>query len=1055
MSGEGSAKAPAELVPVSFPDANIALQRRSERRVLTALCYDLVGSTELLAVLDIEEFEGLLAAFQQAVRRAITSHGGAVRDETGDGGLALFPTDIDAKDAASLAISAGLEIVETCKDVGLQQGHADLHVRVGIATSMSLIHDGQEHAIPDSVTGAALAMATRLQAIAGADTVFVSHETRSLARRSHVFSFRGERVIKGFPEPERVWQAVRHKREVDRFFAFGRLSSPLIGRKNELSTIAECWARAAAGNGEVLLIDGEAGIGKSRLVYELRRMTRRRRSKLLLFQCLPGGLRSALHPLLQNFPAGRADSARRPTMSAVAELFGSQGVVDTDIVDIFSFLLGAEGTKQGSEDVDLELIRERANWAIQRAIEMLCAEGPLVLVVEDIHWIDPTSMQLLTEAARVISAFPALLVVTTRNLNPTGWLEASKLRLMSLRPLDREETRLAVTSMWPESRSSSLPGFLDAMARVTGGVPIFIEEICQWMSENAGSETHRLAQAASPGRASTFEGILNARLEPLGPARDVAHAASVAGNRFDQRLLNELLPGYDAQTIDNALDALSEAGFLTRVRPSALPAYGFRHALIQETIYNSLLRTRRQAFHRRLFAALTRDRNIAPWIGTVALAERAERAGMLESAIDLLVAAGTESYARSAMVEAQHLLEHALALCMQIGEPDKQETLRLSAMAALGPVLTSTEGPSSFPARKLYEDGVEIARKRPLAERARWFPLFWGWWFTGTDVNGVRAQAVLNDLKDVDDPEVQLQARHCVWAIDFYLGRHESCIAAVDTGLFLYRTGQGKENVSLFGGHDAKVCGLSHRGLSQWFIGRTSSAIHSLSEARRWAQQTGHAGSIAHAYNNEAMLYCYRRDFAALRTVIADIRQLTEGHHLPSLAATAEIFEGWCEGNSGHIEQGKEMIRQGLAVHAELQTPEDYPVYCGMLAELLEHTGDVDEALDLLSTAASEAEKSGHRYWLAELHRRRARLMFQHAPDSEVLDALADSLAIASEQNAVPILLAAYDMLVSFGLSRELASRYRDRVDRAKSALEPGEVLVVNPEPMPRGQPSK
>jgi predicted ATPase len=763
-------------------------------------------------------------------------------------------------------------------------------------------------------------------------------------------------------------------------------------------------------------------------------------------------LQSALHPLLNSFAVNDANTPGPPTAAAVAKLFGRQGVTNSEVVDVFSYLLGAEGVNQAAGVESPEIMREKARWAVRNAIQVICLQGPLLLMVEDIHWLDPTSRQLLIEIGEIIQTIPALLVMTTRNSAAATWLPAD-ITDIKLRPLDREETRQAITAMWPESKSSDTPEFVEVLTRVTGGVPLLIEEMCQWMSENLGSAADRLVKTTSPSRASIFESILEARLESLGPAREVAHAASVVGSKFDQRVLGALLPEFDTDTISQALEALSEAGFLTRIRPSSLPAYGYRHSLIQETIYNALLRKSRQTFHLRLFVAANQDTDIAPWIGTAALAEQAERAGMVESAIELFVKAGSNSYARSAMVEARHLLERALELCERIGEPGKNDSLRLTAMAALGPILTATEGPNSAPARKLYEDAVEIARRRPSAERAKWFPIYWGWWFTDTVMDGERAHALLRDLKDVEDAEVQLQARHCVWAIDFYLGRHESCIAAVDAGLSLYGSGSGHDKITLFGGHDARVCGLSHRGLSLWFTGRAASAVQSLSEAKHWARQTGHIGSIGHAYNNEAMLHCYRRDMSSLRNVIADIRRLTETHHLPSLAATATILEGWCEGNAGRFKRGRDMVREGLAIHGELQTPEDYPVYCGMLAELLAQTGDINEALDLLSSAAAQAEQAGHHYWLAELHHRRARLLYQQgATEREVLRSLTESLAIASEQNAVPILLGAYEMLLSVDPLGDIASRYRARFKSAKDAVEPGQDLIVNPERIPHRQ---
>ena len=653
MSQKSPVEPPASTAPARFLSGNgkSAFEAQHERRVLTALCYDLVGSTNLLAVLDIEDFQELMAAFQQAARQAISSCSGTVKVEAGDGGIALFPADIDAKDAGVAGHSrrAGNHRSlpprrrrerphrPACADRGRDVDGSDREERCDA---------GRE-----TVTGPAFAMATRLQAIAQPDTVVVSDETRNLARRSHVFSFRGSHVIKGFAEPERVWRALSHKREVDRFFAFGRLSSPLVNREAELGTIAECWDRAVAGHGGVVLIEGEAGIGKSRILHEVRRRTRFERTKLLLFQCLPGDTLSTLHPLLQNVRGDLTSNEEPLSAAAVAEVFGDHDVHDTNVIDVFSFLLGARGANPALKEIDPEAIHDKANWAVRRSLEALCAGGPIVLVVEDVQWIDQTSRQLLEELAEHVRHCPALLIATARP-GYADWLKGPDRASIALRPLNREETRLAISAMWPQDKPSTPPELLDAVERVTGGVPLFIEEICQWMAENAASATDRLVHTGTRSHASVFESVIEARLETLGPAREVARAAAVVGNRFNQELLRALLPEFDDEIIANALDSLSEAGFLIRVRPSGSPAYGVRHALIQETIYNATLRKRRQALHRRLFGAVSRNRNLAGWLGTAALAEHAERAGLIEEAIGEFVSAGTESSSRSAMAEA-------------------------------------------------------------------------------------------------------------------------------------------------------------------------------------------------------------------------------------------------------------------------------------------------------------------------------------------------------------------------------------------------------------------
>ncbi len=383
---------------------------RHERRLVTALCYDLVGSTGLLSHSDVEDFDELILAFLRDARTEITSRGASLR-EVGDGGVAVFPIEIDARDAASLAINAGLKIVDACARVGREKGRADMHVRVGIATSMGLLRDDREKPSPDNMTAIALAMATRLQAMAEPDTVLVSRQTRVLAHRSHVFSFQGVRQFKGVPEPEQTWRALHHKLEVGRFHAFGRLSTPTVGREAELRVAAECWGAAAAGSGNVLFIEGEAGMGKSRLLHDVRRIARQKRKRVLMYQCWPSGTHSALHPILESLP----DVEGRPTVSLILETFGRFGIEDEDVVDVFSFLLGAEGLRdQTLKDAGPEVIEERVRHALHRAIEQLCAKGPIVIAVEDVHWSDATSRHLLVELANVIDRYPVLLVLTAR-----------------------------------------------------------------------------------------------------------------------------------------------------------------------------------------------------------------------------------------------------------------------------------------------------------------------------------------------------------------------------------------------------------------------------------------------------------------------------------------------------------------------------------------------------------------------------------------------------------------------------------------------------------------
>lgn len=1009
-----------------------AAGKSGQRGVLTAINYDLVGSTRLLDELDIEDYQELIADFQHEVSQAVVALAGRLQDVEGDGGMVTFPPDMDTKDAAALAIQAGFEIIAACRRVAARKRRADLQVRVGIATSKSLVQSaGQKGAAP-KVTSAALALATRLQSLASPGTILVSQQTRAAARRSHVFERHGTLPLKGFSKPEEIWRAVGYRRKVDRYFAFGRLGATLVDRVQEQDELRANWQLAAEGKGRAILIEGEAGIGKSRLIHRIRAFMGGKGARRMMFQCYPGGARTTLHPLLRALPQAEGAGRSRGSAAAVSQLFREAGIHDQEVIDVFAFLLGAA---EGGElrDASLDVVREKSGWAARRCLAELCSTGPLLLVVEDVHWIDPTSRHLLASALEVIADLPVLVLLTSRPLAGAPWQDLPNTRIMPLGPLGGQDARSVIIARFPRQGELQGAAMLDLIEKVSGGVPLYIEEICQWAAENLPSAREALAMSDSSNRLSAFETVVAARLARLGAAAEVAGAAAAVGIRFGTQLLKAVLPAVSAEVVDGAIAELLKQGFVVQVSLSEPALYAFRHALVRETVYKSLLRAERQGLHGRIYAIVHADRAAAPWIDAAALAEQAEGAGLLAEAVDCLLAAGGSAAARSAMAEARQLLEHALALCRSMEDEDRRERLMLRTTALLGPVLTTSEGPGSEPAQRLYEEGIAIARRRPPAERATWFPVYWGWWFTGSDVNGERAHALLEEMRDVDNAEVQLQSRHCVWAIDFYLGRHGVCVTSVDEALPLYELHPELRNPTHYGGHDTKVCGLAHRGLAQWFKGRAADAIVSLQEAKVWAAQTGHPGSIAHAGINCAMLAAYRRDFPQLRKEIAELRLLTTRNRMPTLEATAEILEGWCTGVEGDAAVGRDLMRQGLDVHRKLQTPEDYPVYCTLLAEVLARTGETAEALRLLDAIADEQGASGHVFWLAELHRRRAQLMaLEGAASRDVEKLLAASLEIAVAQGAVPLLLKSYETLLAFAPHSELAGQFRAQADAAR-----------------------
>jgi predicted ATPase len=699
------------------------------------------------------------------------------------------------------------------------------------------------------------------------------------------------------------------------------------------------------------------------------------------------------------------------------------GVYDTEVIEIFAFLLGAEGRNPGLSNSDPQLIREKARRAVFLTLEAICRNGPVILIVEDIHWIDPSSQDLLAEAIRFVHQLPILLLMTTRPNSSSEDLATSEATRISLRRLEQNETRRAIESKWPGNRLETLPELIEIAEQVSGGVPLLIEQICQWISENADVKKVKMARTASSTNVSTFETIMDARLHRLGSARDVARAGAVAGNRFTLPLLCALLPNFGERSLREALETLCDAGFLSRVRLPGTSAYGFRHALIQETIYNAQLRRQRRVLHRRLFSTVIQERDTAPWIDTGQLADHAERAGLLEDAVGLFVAAGKESSSVSAMVEARHYLEHALQLCDQLNDNSPGELLRLTALTALGPVLTGTVGHNSPEARKLYEDAVAIARLQRIEDQSKWFPIYWGWWLSGSDFHVMRDRAiqVQRMLADVDDPEIKLQVNHCIWAIEYNVGRHRETQEAIANGLRLYNEELAKTSRTLFGGHDAKVCGLGQLGLSLWLTGQQQASDDAISEMMRHADNISHAPSKAHAFDIAAVSAFFRNDVTRLGALTKSMGEFARQHEMKSLEGQSLLFGGWVLAQTKNLTSGHEMFGNGLSLLKRVGAVVDLPLYLDMHAVLLGLNGIVEEALEVVDEAIGKALQTGHAYWLAELHRRRALLLNELGRSTdEVAAELRSAKAIAKAQGATALLKRAALTIQELGVPTSL-----------------------------------
>jgi predicted ATPase len=649
--------------------------------------------------------------------------------------------------------------------------------------------------------------------------------------------------------------------------------------------------------------------------------------------------------------------------------------------------------------------------AIGEIVDALAARGPICLIVEDIHWADASTLAELEALGRWIEDKPVLIVVTTRDDSLRAMSNEGNTLDLTLRRLDKDEAAALATAMW-EMAADERPSAeqIAAIAGVSDGIPLFLEEMVLWRIR-AGQHIG----ASPPLRADEEEkpalpltNLLMARINALGQARILAQIAAVIGQSFDFSALREvaqnMLPD---DSLPELAGLLVEQHILRQTWPLPDAEYEFRHTLLRGAAYSSLRDTDRRVLHERVFRRLEREQAAGLPVNHADLAWHAERAGNFREAADILTRSGRESAARSAISEARSSLARALRLTDNVDEIDARSRLQLDIIAAYGPLVISHAGPRDEQARQLYARGVDIARQRPAAERVDWFPVFWGWWYTGSDFRVMhdRAMRVQEMLADVDDPEIVLQINHCIWAIDFNLGHHRATLEAIDKGLAHYDENRARLNRALFGGHDAKVCGLGQKALSLWLTGHTTESDHALHEMVEFVDGIGHLASKAHSLDTEAVSAFYRHDHAQLAEVASRMEHFASEHEMDFLAGLAMLFGGWAEAHSHDLAEGQRQLQRGLDTLKQLGSAVDLPLYLDMQATLLARDGRIEEALGVVSEAIAEAELSGHAYWLAELYRRRAKLRAQLRDDPDHVAAdLKSSLAAAREQGAAALM---------------------------------------------------
>jgi class 3 adenylate cyclase len=950
----------------------------AERRQLTIMFCDLVGSTELATQLDPEDLRDIIAAYHRRVAEGVARYGGFTARLMGDGVLAYFGYPLAHEDDAERAVRGGLAIVEAIAGLGLAQ---PLQVRIGIATGLVVVGDligtgaGQEQ----TVTGETPNLAARLQTLAAPNAVIVSHSTRRLLGTLFEMEDLGPQSLKGFAGELRAWRVVGESGVESRFAALRTAETPLVGREEELDLLLRRWAQAKSGEGRVVLLSAEAGIGKSRLTEALVERIAPEKPGRLRYFCSPHHQDSALFPVIAQLERA-AGFTRDATSSAkqekLAALLGDSAAASDDLALIGELLslstMPASPTLELSPQGKKELTFE----ALLRQLEALTRKQPVLMVFEDLHWIDPTTRELFDRIIVRIENLPVLLIATIRPDFASPWTGQPHVTMLALSRLGRRDGAALVRQL--VAKATALPlEIIEEIIERTDGVPLFLEEVTKLVLEAAISNTASGNAVPLPGTRlavpPTLQASLMARLDRLGPAaREVAQIGAAIDRDFPYELLLAASQRGEAET-RAALDGLVAAGLVFQRGTPPAAEYQFKHALIQDTAYGTLLRGPRRALHARIAAAIQEQSPRIVERSPEILAHHLTEAGELDSAATYWLEAGRRASGQSANIEAAAHLARGIAGLSGLAETPERIQQELVLQLALGPMLLSTRGYGSPETRRAYRRAAELAAR--LGDDRAHFAATWGLWITThgggrEDEERLRHLGELVQIADrVADPELSLQAHHSAWATWVWGGEFVRSLDHVRQGIALYDPDKHRHHALMYGGHDPGVCGKGQSAMALWVLGYSDQAAQIAGEGIILAEGLGHVPSVLHSLWFAVAVGHLRRDLATARDYSERLLTLGHEHGLRQYQAVGGIFHGWALMQSGSGDEGLAELRSCIGRYGATSWTM-LGLFRAMLAEAELLSGNFQQAEEALTGT----EEVGNRWWWAEFLRLRGDL---------------------------------------------------------------------------------